>query len=268
MGEESPSALSPPPASPPIPPYLRPLLQTGHIRHIFHPTVRLCLSGRTFNLKGPLSSHTNPLPDSRDLCVCVLLPCACTFTCRCILAYILCILNCKSEYLCQMEGGLLRVRWKITAGSAVMSLLDTLSNRQKIGLNISPAPRLLLLPECRPGSSDCFWQWQQEQAAREDFLKTSSCIRRKKIRRMRQIKQDIVFFYFNLLANFLELWLLKLGYHHRSYFAPWMPVVDFSVCWIENRHEYTSLSCTMKGRSTSRLHSAWCSVLQLWHQDF
>lgn len=62
-----------------------------------------------------------------DWCICV---------CMCIVAYILCILDYKSKYLCQIAGGILCVYWQITVGSAATCLLDTLSKRQKIGLNI------------------------------------------------------------------------------------------------------------------------------------
>lgn len=54
----------------------------------------------------------------------------------CIVMYILCILDYKSKYLCQMIGSILCVYSQITVEPAVMCLLDILSNRQKIGLNI------------------------------------------------------------------------------------------------------------------------------------
>ena len=87
----------------------------------------------------------------RQICTSVIMcTCLCNFVCYDIH---LCFLNCKSKYLCQTVGGILCACWQITIGSALMCLLDTISNWQKIGLNFCLALLLLLLQE----GSDCLW---------------------------------------------------------------------------------------------------------------
>lgn len=201
------STLSPSPYSPS---YLCPF-QTGHIQNIFHPTIRLCLAGHTFNLKGSLSSYTSPLT-STDWCVTV---------CMCLCMFMSCwihFLHSCQKLQVSESGGTLCFYWQITVGSPIMCLLDTLSNRQKIGLNICLAPLLLLLHECRPSSSDCFWQWQQEQAAWEDFSEDLPLYLHRKVRWMSQIKQEKAVFS-QLLWNFSGqrgYAALKMGYHLTS----------------------------------------------------
>lgn len=72
--------------------------------------------------------------------------------CPCVTVRILCILDCKSKFLCQTVGGVLWVCWQITSGSAVMCLLDTLANRQKIGLNFCLAPLLFCCVKADPAA--------------------------------------------------------------------------------------------------------------------
>lgn len=201
MGEQNPSALPPPPSSPPIPPYLCPPLQTGQMQHIFHPTVCLCLSGHTFNLKSPLSSHTNEVTDSlTDACYCVL-----ESICVCVLCivYILCILDYKSKYLCEIVGGV--SYWQITTGSAIMCLLDTLSNRQKIGLNICLLLRSFWCMNIDPAALIASDSDNKNRLSEKTFLKTSSWICTEKSEEWAQWKKKLSFS-LKLFVNFLELW--------------------------------------------------------------
>ncbi len=67
-----------------------------------------------------------------------------------------------------------------------------------------PAPPILLLRECRPRSSDCFWQGQQEQAAWKDFQKTTSCICAEKSEECAKSNKKLLF----SLNSFADFWNL------------------------------------------------------------
>lgn len=78
-----------------------------------------------------------------------------------------------------------------------------------------PASPLLLVRECRPNSSDCFWQWQQEQAVWEDFFEDLLLNLYRGVRRMSPMEKEFVFLY-ELICEFSWTSRLKLGYHLKS----------------------------------------------------
>lgn len=141
--------------------------------------------------------------------------CYCTHVRLCIVAYT--FYAAGPKYLRQALGGVLRVCWQIRVGSAAVRLLDTLSNKQKIGLNFCRAPLLLLRHEGRPSSSDCFWHRQQEQASWEDFLQNFTCIWAEK---SDEIKSNSYCFFFSSLNSIGRS--LKGFKSSSAYLAEWL----------------------------------------------
>lgn len=124
------------------------------------------------------------------------------YMCLCIV-YILCILDYKSKYLCEIVGGV--SYWQITTGSAIMCLLDTLSNRQKIGLNICLLLRSFWCVNIDPAALIASDSDNKNRLSEKTFLKTSSWICTEKSEEWAQWKRKLSFC-LNLFVNFLELW--------------------------------------------------------------
>lgn len=143
----------------------------------------------------------------------------CVTVCMYVYVFVYCCVHFMPSSLsvCQIVGGILCVYWQITVGSAATCLLDTLSNRQKIGLNIC----LLLC-------SAAAWMQTQQLWLLLTVTTRTGCLRRlsedlllhlhRKVRRMSQIKQENSFSLWTSLQTLwnLEVIVCKLCYHHTS----------------------------------------------------